>query len=647
MSEIRAFVGHSFTPNDTLLVRRFLDFFDTLTKVNPLFSWEHAEAAEPKPISDKVLELLEDKNVFIAICTKKELAISPAKLSAPHLFSKKLSATEDKFEWQTSDWIVQEIGIAIGRKLKLILIIEDGVRDPGSIQADMEYVRFERDAPEKSFEKIAQMIGALTPKLAAAAKAPETTTAERSEKKEEAPEKNSMEPSSDWKEVTYEFSMMDKIALKDSKGEQKIHEAFLSSKFALSESDKALWNAKSEYWRIAFGNKSSLDAIRAIKNANSKNPKIIAIFAHSLSHFSFFADAGAAFEDAASNENNADDSARYRGRAAEKFEKAGQREKAKAILDSIRLEFEAGRVSEEIILKELESFAKQTEDNVLLAATRERIVELWPDRIDTRFNLAYEYSQVDNNNLAFFHYLKIPEINRDAITWNNLGVSYGALGIAAKSVDAFKKSAEDGETLAMSNLGNKYASEGFLQEAREMTKQSVAKENYHKNIGALITRINETSEEEIKKEKETLEKVEPKAQFFRRLGKAVAHPRPLNVGEKWKSPDTTLSAEVQGDEIIFTGSFEKPVTGILSGIAGFGVNRNEIHRFKLTGKFIGRAISGRIERSIDGRQPTLLGLAEGSRKAILIMNSESRELEVIENPDSINPSFYKLVAIAS
>lgn len=44
------------------------------------FSWEHAEPAEPKILSEKVLKLMEGKNLFISICTEKELAIIPDKL---------------------------------------------------------------------------------------------------------------------------------------------------------------------------------------------------------------------------------------------------------------------------------------------------------------------------------------------------------------------------------------------------------------------------------------------------------------------------------------------------------------------------------------------------------------------------------------
>ncbi len=80
MTEIRAFIGHSFTDDDAEVVRKFLAYFGQLSKLGLNFSWDHAEAAEPKVLADKVMSLISDKNVFIGICTKKERVIPPALL---------------------------------------------------------------------------------------------------------------------------------------------------------------------------------------------------------------------------------------------------------------------------------------------------------------------------------------------------------------------------------------------------------------------------------------------------------------------------------------------------------------------------------------------------------------------------------------
>src|SRR2546423_8660065 len=92
---------------------------------------------------------------------KKERAISPELLKTSVILSGTLKAAAASFEWKTSDWIIQEIGLAIGKNLNIILLIETGVRKPGGLQGDIEHIPFDRDAPSESFGKILKMIKAL------------------------------------------------------------------------------------------------------------------------------------------------------------------------------------------------------------------------------------------------------------------------------------------------------------------------------------------------------------------------------------------------------------------------------------------------------------------------------------------------------
>ena len=77
------------------------------------------------------------RNVFIGICTRKERVIEPGLLSATKLPTGYLKGKQEDFLWKTSDWIIQEIGLATGLGLELLLLIEDGVRKPGGIQGDV------------------------------------------------------------------------------------------------------------------------------------------------------------------------------------------------------------------------------------------------------------------------------------------------------------------------------------------------------------------------------------------------------------------------------------------------------------------------------------------------------------------------------
>src|SRR6185437_2515950 len=111
--------------------------------------WDHAIRSEPRSISEKVEDVFEDKNVLIGICSKREQVCDPSNLKTlPVLgnlvFPKGLS-------WKTSDWIIQEIGLARGRGCKTILLLEDEIRNPAPLLADIQYIRFNRKHPEGSF----------------------------------------------------------------------------------------------------------------------------------------------------------------------------------------------------------------------------------------------------------------------------------------------------------------------------------------------------------------------------------------------------------------------------------------------------------------------------------------------------------------
>ena len=145
MPQLKAFVGYSFAKEDEAVVKEIHKLLDSIAKVMPDFSWDHAEAAEPKELSVKVREKMEGKNLFIGICTAREQVVRAAEPGA--LFTRwflpktQLAVEKSSIEIKTTDWVIQEIGYALGRgDMDLILLLEDGVtRRPGGLQGDLEH----------------------------------------------------------------------------------------------------------------------------------------------------------------------------------------------------------------------------------------------------------------------------------------------------------------------------------------------------------------------------------------------------------------------------------------------------------------------------------------------------------------------------
>jgi hypothetical protein len=114
MAEIKAFVAHSFSADDKDMIQIFIDHFQSLAGSLPGFSWDHALQAEPTSVSGKVLAKIEDKNVFIGICSRTEYVMPPT-AAHPIPILDQVRVRNSDIQWKTSDWIIQEIGLAVGR----------------------------------------------------------------------------------------------------------------------------------------------------------------------------------------------------------------------------------------------------------------------------------------------------------------------------------------------------------------------------------------------------------------------------------------------------------------------------------------------------------------------------------------------------
>ena len=207
MSEVKAFVGHSFTEDDREIVEKFLRFFSTIAKTNDEFSWEHAEGAEPQRLDEKVMRLMEGKNTFIGICTRKEKVGHKTAFHDRVFWRKQVIVDRRDLFWKTSDWIIQEIGYAKAKGLHLILLIEEGVRDPGGLQGNVEYIPFARAHPEATHARILEMIATIARKIPDdPQKSSDVVPATAAEAEDEVASENLWkEPKPSWNEVHYEF----------------------------------------------------------------------------------------------------------------------------------------------------------------------------------------------------------------------------------------------------------------------------------------------------------------------------------------------------------------------------------------------------------------------------------------------------------
>lgn len=654
MSEIRAFVGHSFTEDDKAVVASFLKYFDQVSNILPSFSWQNAETAEPKDLADKVLSLIADKNVFIGICTKKERVLRQRQLKKAWFRDRSFVVEEKSFEWKTSDWIIQEIGLAIGRGLSLILLVEDGVRIPGGLQGNMEYVPFDREFPEKCCGKLIEMLTALSPRAPVQTLSADTQALQdKRDEPETPPDRAWKTPQPDWGRMQYEIACMRMIATEDFEGADTIDAAYLESSDGAKGDNAHTWRAFVEYMKLTFGKGGSFAKLQDLALEFPDNSEILEYLARGYGEYKDRANAAATYKAAASKSTNNATALRLMRHAAEEYAYAGMSSSAARILAEMKdksVDAASYKGREERWLLEAIRWTAEVakEDDVVLAAM-ERMVELDPSSTDARFELAYKHSQSGNNDLALFHYLKIPEQQRHSGTWNNLGVAFDHFSMPGRSVSAYRKAEALGNTLAMGNLAHKFLSRGFLKEAQAACDKALAIEGYHQSVAQALAKVREVPFEESQKEKEAVEKAKPKSLFYARLGRAASEHEPKEIAENWEGPDCALKVSIRDGNFKAVGAYEvKQAPGLLalSFLTGGHATNGEMDQFTVeySGVLRGCTIEGHVARAKVGepvRAATLLG-APSPVKVLLFLSHDGSKLSAIENPQSTDPSFYSL-----
>lgn len=649
MNQLKAFIGHSFITEDGQVVSAFLNFFNRIKELDIGFNWEHAESAEPKALAEKVLRITKDKNLFIGICTKKEYVIAPIKLMRSKLYRNTLLAKEPDLSWKTSDWIIQEIGLCIGRGMNIILLLEEGLRLPGGLQGDLEYIEFHRNSPEKSFTKVLEMIKALIAKPIRQTAPPESIPkAEQEVKPKQEEAINLLKPEKEWKKETFDRALFNAILKGDSVAEEEIFQVYLTSPEGKKE-DGHIWKAHSEFIKILLG-KGTLENLEKMAQEQADNSEIQIYLARALQKYEKFERAGEIFKRVAPKFSN-EMQLSYLGDAAVAFSKAGFKEESRRIIDEmagLTNMTKGGKIIIQGALKEIAEFEK--DDEQWLGNT-EALLDTFPDDLEMRFELAYNYSKVGRHDLALYHYTKIPIGQRSEATWNNIGVANSNLKLASKSIQAYRKSEEQGGTLAMSNIAYKFIGAGFLNEAEDICARAIKIENFDKTIGSTIARIKEVEGEEKEEQEKILKNTKVYREFYKDFGLACGKVSCSVDSSVWQGPKCQLNVEIREKTLTAEGSYEIAADNTLAfGLAGLMgsspvlTSKVTKYRIRYEGTLIGlSAKCHKTEVEVDGGPKyieTFLGSLSKAKKCLMIISDRLNEIQVYEEDATESERFY-------
>lgn len=653
MEAIKAFVGHSFSEDDQSVVAAILQCLNRVAQIHPRFSWEHAEEPEPTLVPEKVLARIADKNLFIAICTRKERVVSPLSLKKPPFLRGFVYGNEIDFAWKTSDWILQEIGLAVGRGLKIILLIEEGVRAPGALQGNLEYITFQRSIPERCYDRLIGMVAASSPQQAHTAVVELQATVETKscatdlEKEEESalprPEEN-------WSKRQYELALFKAVFRGDQGYEKLVFDAFLASSHANTETSRTEWDALREYARVVFEKGGDLPKIERMAVGGSED--VQRYLALTYRRYELHEKAAKAFEAAASRAPISRKLVLL-GDAALSYKQAGNNPEEQRIVVELRTLCSAAPSGEKDVLHCLVELASDAEDNEIALAALERLVELDPGDAKQRFSLAYKYADMDRNDLAAYHYSRIPRAARGGAEWNNLGVALERVDLPIKAVAGYREAEALGETLAMSNLAKKLLSAGFLEEAESVLEKAILVRDHHLNVDSSMATVKGAVEEEDKKEAVLFKKIKPVCDFYRAFGRCLASGLEVDITGKWKGPVCELIVSLDGGSLVAVGTWESAGgLGLMTAIYGLSKTTPAatLFRVEYRGVMHGRAFIGTVKTTRSGPNDNaskLLGGEGGASKVLLWIADDGQKMHVAELSESGGNRFYEFQRLSS
>jgi tetratricopeptide (TPR) repeat protein len=638
MPQLNAFVGHSFNKEDDSVVRALLRLLGSVKNVMPEFDWDHAEAAEPKVLSVKVREKMKGKNLFIGICTGREQGVPAVKRPGPiaswFVPNTQLMADRATIETKTSDWILQEIGFALGSNMDVIILLEEGVRRPGGLQGDLEYIPFTRAEPEKCFEKLSSMLGSLSPRPTPAAEASEKPATGESTVVPlgDLFIDNHLTPDPSWAADTYVTRFGFSIIMDKPTLQKRISEAFRSSPFYQEEGSRVAFEAAGISRRAIMYKEDWINPLN----------KLVEEYPTQLGPYLALAERFAATEE--------------HERAAQNFELASER--AKPIPQKIQLLMEAGsqwakakqpEVAERLLigasellrnspshqadgLAQMAGVWKELGRTELFLACAERCLELAPDRTEPRFALAFRYGELHMDAEALFHYRQYLLAKEDPAAWNNLGVVATALKLPVTAVDGYLRADDEGNTLATSNLAFEKLEAGFVDEAIELCNRGLKTEDPNSRLLDALAKCKRAREEESEKESAVLDATKMRREVLRAMGKVSLQATPDGLSSVWKGPNCQLSAVFEGSRVVMRGTYERKA-GTLSGLmAGLlAGDRNETVTVEYVGNLYGGAFVGKVKASTPSALTSALSLLDSEgRDCIGYLDSNGVELVILE-----------------
>ncbi len=507
---MKAFVGHSFDEKDQAIVRQIKDFIEDTG-----ISCKTGEKAENRPIPDKIREKILDSDIFVGIFTCGE-EIMGENISRSIFGSKRKGSGR----YTTSNWVIQESGFAIGKDKELIFLVEKGVHNFPELQGNLERIPFERISLDKIYPKLNQMLQTLKERKNKGITSEVKSSIEGSEKLEAEKEKET--PKEQQQKIKKIGILRILDAITEGKGYKEVQELYAKEiEPSLPDEEKPVTEAVLLRHSGNLGDNTAFEKLIEHVNKNKTNPDVVLQLAQRYKEMREYEKAKDTFLSVGGLfDLNRDDEKKKILRCYEEashcLTSGGKSEESIKLLLSLlhKAEFNEFKAR---ILASLAEIARTTDDLDRFFIFAEGSLNLDPSNTDLRFHLALKYSEKSLQKMSLLHNKKLTDTEKSPGGLNNLGVQYAELNLPAMSIRSYFKSADHNNTIAMSNIAQKYLGQGFVDDADRIIRRAndLAKDGIEVDgsVGVAKTRLVKILDDENKREKELLIETEKEREF--------------------------------------------------------------------------------------------------------------------------------------
>ncbi len=507
---MKAFVGHSFDKKDEQVITNITDFIKSLD-----IECVDAKLAKPKTVEEKITELIKGCDIFVGIFNCDKIICQEE--GKTKLYCKPQNKTAI---YTTSNWVIQESGFALGSNKYLILLKENGVCELPELQGNLEYIPFDRNQLEGSFLKISQMISDIKTKSSSGGT--EKTTDGLSKPEEPKSEEQKEQNKEEIKDKKQELFNKIYAALWSDKDYKKAWKIFDEEAKAKLDEDDRIW-LRALILRVShsLGDGSAFGKLEKLAQEKKDKPTVIKQLAHRYKEIGEFKKAKEQFLLAA-DKYAPSDTDKKEGLIDAYIQAAW----CLAYDDDLNAAFTMLRKLlsnpdfQESKAQIFEAMARISKDkgnieNFLVYA--EAALDREPVNTQLRFDMAYAYSDNNNEKLALLHYKKLTDTIKSGSGLNNMGVSYGRLDLKGKSLRSYFNASEEKQTISMGNLAHTYVDAGFVDDAQNQIDKAnkLSNEGIQVNprVGNAQHRITTLLAEEKKKEEEILIDARKESQY--------------------------------------------------------------------------------------------------------------------------------------